>query len=159
MEIIITGPSGGQPYDKNVALKIESAVLIMATKLGIAHIPMCFDVMLGRTVSKTDGDCEGWCFAKQYRKSKPWEVSIFVWRKKRFRDMIKTLAHEMIHVKQHELDGLELTLTESFFRGQKWLGEYWFSPWEVEARGYELAFLQHYLHWIHLDYHPKMLYE
>lgn len=62
-------------------------------------------------------------------------------------DIIRVTAHEMIHVKQHELDGLELTLTESFFKGQKWLGEYWFSPWEVEARGYELAFLQHYLHY------------
>lgn len=62
-------------------------------------------------------------------------------------DIIRVSAHEMVHVKQHELEGLELTPTQSVFRGQKWLGDYWFSPWEVEARGYELAFLQHYLHY------------
>tara|TARA_B100002019_G_C21171373_1_gene548617 strand:+ start:402 stop:839 length:438 start_codon:yes stop_codon:yes gene_type:complete len=62
-------------------------------------------------------------------------------------DIIRVAAHEMIHVKQYELDGFELTRNESFFKGQKWLGDYWFSPWEVEARGFELAFLQHYLHY------------
>jgi len=62
-------------------------------------------------------------------------------------DIIRITAHEMVHVKQYELDGLELTEQESIFRGKKWIGEYWFSPWEVEARGYELAFQQHYLYY------------
>jgi hypothetical protein len=60
-------------------------------------------------------------------------------------DIIRITAHEMVHVKQHELDGLELEVDAAFFKGKKWIGEYWFSPWEVEARGYELAFLQHYI--------------
>ena len=62
-------------------------------------------------------------------------------------DIIRVTAHEMVHVKQYELDGLELTEEESIFRGKKWLGEYWFSPWEVEARGFESAFEQHYLYY------------
>ena len=62
-------------------------------------------------------------------------------------DIIRITAHEMVHVKQYELDGLELTEDKSLFRGKKWLGEYWFSPWEVEARGYEAAFEQHYLYY------------
>lgn len=62
-------------------------------------------------------------------------------------DIIRITAHEMVHVKQYELDGLELTRDESIFRGKKWLGEYWFSPWEVEARGFEAAFEQHYLYY------------
>ena len=62
-------------------------------------------------------------------------------------DIIRITAHEMVHIKQYELDGLELTAKESIYQGKKWIGEYWFSPWEVEARGYELAFQQHYLYY------------
>ncbi len=151
MSIFVAGPSGGKPYDKDVALKIESAIAIMSAKLGIAHIPMEFDIILGRTVNKTDGDCEGWCFAKQYRKSKPWEVSIFVWRKKRFRDMIKTLAHEMIHVKQFVKD--ELDLTDNRFKGKKFVAKknqsaYWDAPWEKEAYAKQDKLAQYYFDYL-----------
>jgi len=63
-------------------------------------------------------------------------------------DIIKTAAHEMVHVKQYMVDGLDMPAdSPTLFRGEKYKGEYWFAPWEVEARGYEEAFLQHYLYW------------
>jgi len=58
-------------------------------------------------------------------------------------DTIKCIAHEMVHVKQHEHDGLDLET--SMFKGVEWGGDYWFAPWEVEARGLEEAFLMHFL--------------
>jgi|TARA_B110000967_G_C18611042_1_gene423990 hypothetical protein len=152
MSIFVAGPSGGKPYDKDVALKIESAIAIMSAKLGIAHVPMEFDITMGRTVNKTDGDCQGWCWAKQYKKSKPWEVSIFIWRKKRFRDMIKTLAHEMIHVKQFVKDGLDLS-SEPTFKGKKFVAkksqdEYWDAPWEKEAYSKQDALAEYYFNYL-----------
>ena len=60
-------------------------------------------------------------------------------------DIVRIAAHEMVHIKQYELDGLDLTDEGLFFKGVEWSGDYWFSPCEIEARGYELAFLSHYL--------------
>lgn len=57
--------------------------------------------------------------------------------------IIRAVAHEMVHVKQHELD--DLCLETEMFKGEAWRGDYWFAPWEVEARGLEEAFLMHYL--------------
>ena len=57
--------------------------------------------------------------------------------------IIRAVAHEMVHVKQHELD--DLCLETEMFKGEQWGGDYWFAPWEVEARGLEEAFLMHYL--------------
>ena len=62
-------------------------------------------------------------------------------------DIICVTSHEMVHVKQYEQDSLDLSDEGNFYKGHKWKGEYWFSPWECEARGYEQAFLQHYLHY------------
>ena len=62
-------------------------------------------------------------------------------------DIICVTSHEMVHVKQYELDGLALSDDGYFYRGKKWKGDYWFSPWECEARGFEQAFLYHYLNY------------
>lgn len=78
-------------------------------------------------------------------------------------EMIKTLAHEMVHVKQYAKNelGKELALA----RGGKglrivtrWQGEfwtpgkkedgYWDAPWEIEAYGREVG-LHH--KWVHYD--------
>jgi len=151
MSITVTGPAGGKPYDTSIAVKLELAVNIMATKLGIAHIPMEFDISIGRTVDKTDGDCKGWCWAQQVKKNVPWEVSIFVMRKKRSSDMIKILAHEMIHVRQFVKDGLNLD--SSKFKGKKFVArsnqsEYWDSPWEKEAYLKEKALAEYYFKYV-----------
>ena len=53
-------------------------------------------------------------------------------------DILKTLAHEMVHVKQYVYGETNEKLT-------RWKGErvdsdtidYWVQPWEVEAHGYE----------------------
>ena len=68
-------------------------------------------------------------------------------------EMIKTLGHEMVHVKQHAKNALQtgiMTLTRGGFRmSSKWQGELWKpkakecpyydSPWEIEAYGREVG--------------------
>lgn len=59
------------------------------------------------------------------------------------RELVEIVSHEMVHVKQHEYDGLHLEVNSMYYRGQFYDEEvegYWFLPWEVEARGYERAF-------------------
>jgi hypothetical protein len=56
--------------------------------------------------------------------------------------LCELIAHEMIHVKQYELDGLEdlpgdtVQFAGKFYRMENKL-EYWLSPWEMEARAME----------------------
>jgi hypothetical protein len=51
-------------------------------------------------------------------------------------DILKTLAHEMVHVKQYIKGDVNMKLT-------RWKGmrvddvDYWTQPWEIEAHGYE----------------------
>jgi hypothetical protein len=61
-------------------------------------------------------------------------------------EWVQLIAHEMVHVKQHENDGLSLEVRAHYFRGTWYDPEddYWFNPWEIEARGYEAAFWSMY---------------
>ena len=51
-------------------------------------------------------------------------------------DILKTLAHEMVHVRQYIQGDVNIRLT-------RWKGtavadvDYWDQPWEIEAHGYE----------------------
>jgi hypothetical protein len=76
-------------------------------------------------------------------------------------DVIKTLAHEMVHVKQHAKNELskQIRVTKgksfqlaSIWKGKPWLPKrkedlYWDAPWEIEAYGREVGlyykWLQH----------------
>lgn len=58
-------------------------------------------------------------------------------------ELVQIVAHEMVHVKQHEFDGLHLEVNSMYFKGEFYdedVEGYWFLPWEIEARGYERAF-------------------
>lgn len=67
------------------------------------------------------------------------------------REFIKTLAHEITHIKQFIYDDLVFFEEEDSveFRGELYRFEnsleYWLAPWEVEARGMELALWAVYL--------------
>lgn len=57
-----------------------------------------------------------------------------------------TLFHELVHVKQYELDGLYMSHKLMMFKGERHEGpSYWWYPWEIEARGMEEALLQEWL--------------
>ena len=58
-------------------------------------------------------------------------------------ELVKVIAHEMTHVKQYDYDNLELEVDRCYWKGELYdekVEGYWFLPWEIEARGYEMAF-------------------
>ena len=59
-------------------------------------------------------------------------------------ELVRVVAHEMVHVKQFEQDNLCLDDSMYSMNGVEYNGDYWFSPWEIEARGYQDAFLHHF---------------
>ncbi len=64
------------------------------------------------------------------------------WTEKHFCEVV---GHELVHVKQYVHDGLDMGHSSTVkFRGQYYRNhfevEYWLSPWEIEARGYEAYF-------------------
>ncbi len=105
------------------------------------------DPIIGLTVSDLGDEAQAYCneidpyvfeleFDKKFLKTASDE------------DIIRATAHEMVHVKQYINDGLTLEVGKPYkFKGKKYEGDYWFSPWEIEARGHEEAFLQYFLHW------------
>lgn len=77
-------------------------------------------------------------------------------KKQNLEEMIKTLAHEMVHVKQHAKNELQSGIVVPTRGGikmySKWQGElwkpkgkenaYWDAPWEIEAYGREVGLYQ-----------------
>ena len=75
--------------------------------------------------------------------SYPKEFNIEIDSKQKLRDLLVTLAHEMVHVKQFSRGELYESTKVSKHRWQgKWLKkdlEYWDRPWEIEAHGREIG--------------------
>jgi hypothetical protein len=92
----------------------------------------------------TEGDCI-W----EDRPTKPREFTIRLDSSNNLADLIKTLAHEMVHVKQYALGELKDTSLVSVI----WLGEdyncekvhYYDWPWEIEAAGRETGLYVRYM--------------
>jgi len=149
MDIEVFGPNWGQPFCDKVARQLKGAICVMSTKLGIGHEPINYEILLGRTINKLDGDCRGWASAQKF--GKIWSATIFVAREENFSDMLSTLAHELIHVKQFIKDGLDVD--KGMFKGRRWNArkkqdEDVDSPWEREAYGKEVALLEYYLNYV-----------
>jgi hypothetical protein len=76
-----------------------------------------------------------------------WEYEIelhpFFLRTCQEEDLVKVVAHEMTHVKQYVYEDLDLETGGCYWKGEFFdedVEGYWFTPWEIEARGYEQAF-------------------
>lgn len=63
-------------------------------------------------------------------------------------DVLTSVCHEAVHVKQYVLDGLDFEANRWVYKGKRYNDKesnYLFYPWEVEARGLETAFAQTYI--------------
>ncbi len=79
------------------------------------------------------------------------EYTIYIEPTLRLRDKIRTLAHEMTHIKQYEQDGLDNDLDNDYvlFRGKKYPKDddeafYLSAPWELEAEENENVLLERF---------------
>ena len=101
-----------------------------------------------------NSDVQGECVSEEDKKNPRW-FTITLRGKKTDDDMVKTLAHEMVHVKQYAKNELskQMRLTRGGIGiGSKWHGEwwtpkkkedaYWDAPWEIEAYGREVGLYQ-----------------
>ena len=103
-----------------------------------------------------NSDVQGECVCEEDCKNPRW-FTITLRGNADDEDMVKTLAHEMVHVKQYAKNELSKVMTAA--RGgkgiriaSKWQGEiwdpkkkedaYWDCPWEIEAYGREVGLYQ-----------------
>lgn len=75
----------------------------------------------------------------------PKEFVINLDRQKKLKSIIKCLAHEMVHIKQYAKGELKYHNRNDLVTFQKRMytdDDYWLSPWEIEAYGYEVCLFQ-----------------
>lgn len=144
MQITITGMVG----KRGEKAKLEQATRFFAEKLMDPR--MVRNLVIDIEVSK-DLDVEGECIDEDgFRNPRWFTINL---KKQDIDEMIKTLGHEMVHVKQHaknELQGGIMIPARGGLRmTSKWKGEIWKpgrrqdayydSPWEIEAYGMEVG--------------------
>jgi hypothetical protein len=102
-------------------------------------------------------DVQGECVDEEGTRNPRW-FTIGL-RKQNLQEMIKTLAHEMVHVKQHaknELqNGIMIPTKGGLRMTSRWMGKIWKpkrnedhyfdSPWEVDAYGREVGLYQKWI--------------
>jgi hypothetical protein len=75
----------------------------------------------------------------------PREFVIDLDRQKKLKSILQVLAHEMTHVKQYAKGELKYHDRNNLvtFNKEKYTDDdYWMSPWEIEACGYEICLYQ-----------------
>jgi len=91
-------------------------------------------------IKDKNGDC---CFSDDNRR--PREFSISLNRELRQRDLLETVAHEMVHIKQWATSQLIDYISDTNkvkYDGKIYYKdriEYWDYPWEIEAYGREVG--------------------
>ena len=148
IDLTVTGFSPRQTED------ITNAVSLFAHALGLSRIKFTLDVE-----RNLRSDVQGECVSEEDCKNPRW-FTITLRGKRSDEDMIKTLAHEMVHVKQYARNelGKEMTLAkggDGIRIATRWKGEFWEpsknecgyfdSPWEIEAYGREVGLYQRWL--------------
>lgn len=114
-----------RPYVKRAAL-FYSQNLISKKLLENIYLKIKFDKKL---------DVYGYASVEEYNDSgKPREFLIEINPNIGARDILETLAHEMVHVKQYAYS--EMNESSTRWRGKKVdVEDYWSEPWEIEAYG------------------------
>jgi len=144
MEINVTGMIGRR-NDK--AKLIEAAEFFAAQLMDPRMVRnLTLDIEVNKNL-----DVEGECVDEDGTRNPRW-FTIGL-KSQKIDAMIKTLAHEMVHVKQHAKNELQtghaVAARGGFKIYSKWMGEIWKprgkedhyfdSPWEIEAYGREVG--------------------
>lgn len=140
-------------WTKNLAVisETEKKIIKMATDF-YANILMSSRMVnsLEITINIVDGLNKtqrvlGWVHPKDSaNERRPKEFVIELDRQKKLKSILKCLAHEMTHVKQYAKGELKFHDHDLVtFKKEKYIDDdYWLSPWEIEAYGYEIGLFQ-----------------
>lgn len=118
---------------------INTKLLRKASRFYIRQlIPDIYDkievkISILQKLIKDDVECWGYCTPKNIKQKNPKIFHIYLHQDMNKHMMLKTLAHEMVHVKQYAKN----TLTKDNAGRYKWKGEvvtaYWSAYYEKEA--------------------------
>jgi hypothetical protein len=147
MQIVVTGMVGKR---KEKALLIEAAEFFAAK---LMDPRMVRNLIIDLEVRK-ESDVDGECVDEDGVRNPRW-FTIGL-KRQDINQMIKTLGHEMVHVKQHaknELQSGVMIPTKGGLRmTNRWMGKIWKpkaredhyfdSPWEIEAYGREVGLFE-----------------
>ena len=144
VEITITGMVG----KRNEKAQLEAAATFFAKQLMDPR--MVRNLKIDIEVRK-NSEIDGECIDEDGTRNPRW-FTIGL-KNQDINEMIKTLAHEMVHVKQHAKNELETGIAVAARGGlmvhSRWMGQIWKpkgkedayfdSPWEIEAYGREVG--------------------
>lgn len=126
----------GCPDKKRFRPYVKKAALFFAGEL---FTPKMMDNLFVKIKFNDKIDAYGYASVEDYNDSgKPRDFLIELYPHLAAYDILKTLAHEMVHVKQY-------AYSEMNEEGSRWKGnrvdittiDYWTEPWEIEAHGME----------------------
>lgn len=155
MKVFVTGKIGKKLKRDLIDASHFYAEVLMGKRLS-KNIVLDIEV-----VSAIEDNCQGDCDPESYGKN-PRNFTIRL-SKNGSDDPLKTLAHEMVHVKQYAKNELSYTYNSSLiakkatkfsleicWNGQVWKPkkkehEYWDSPWELEAYAREPGLYHRFL--------------
>jgi hypothetical protein len=136
-------------FNKKKKVELDEAVRFFADQLMDPRMVrnLTIDIEKNRHL-----DVMGECIDEDGTRNPRW-FTINIRDAKDDEDVIKTLAHEMVHVKQHAKNELskQIRVTKgkgfqlaSIWKGEPWLPKrkedrYWDAPWEIEAYGREVG--------------------
>lgn len=140
-------------FNKRERLELTEAVEFFAAQLMDPRMVRNLTLDIERNKKS---DVQGECVNEEDCKNPRW-FTITLRGAPDDEDMVKTLAHEMVHVKQYAKNELSKVMTAA--RGgkgiriaSKWQGQiwdpkkkedaYWDCPWEIEAYGREVGLYQ-----------------
>lgn len=109
---------GGKPRQREL---VESIAHYVIKKLMPRTTTLDITIRL-----KTIHEAAGYCLSYDRR-----EFELEIKRDLKLADLLKTVAHELVHVKQYELGQLDHCAEEEF--------DYWDKPSEIEAHGREVG--------------------
>jgi hypothetical protein len=127
------------PFERKV---VKLAVMFYANKLMTPRMVNSLDIAINvhSNYHKTTGYLGEVYPTDTDETSRPKQFEINLDWPKRFKQLLISLAHEMVHVKQYakcELKFHERGNVVTFQKQQYSDDEYWESPWEIEAYGRE----------------------
>ena len=100
---------------------------------------MSFNIVIKK---KLESDAVGYCEVTGYNKAgAPRDFDIQLYRSGKFEDLLRYLAHEVVHAKQYAKKELSETTDCWMKKRVSSNTNYWDHPWEIEAYGRELGML------------------
>ena len=90
------------------------------------------------TVKMLTGSPSDDCASADRIKNKRFELRLNHSRLKDSSELIKSVMHEVTHIKQYIENGLRMGAKVARYEGEEYRDfDYWFTPWEMEARAME----------------------